>query len=67
MAVVTSVRLEARPQKDGRLAVRERHTADGGESEERTYLAPANADLDAMLLVGQRQFLERLARKPKGG
>lgn len=62
MAVITSVRLEAKAQADGRLDVRERHSADGGEVEERTYLAPADADLDALLAEGGRQFLERLAR-----
>ena len=61
MAVVTSTRLEARPQIDGRIAVRELHQADGGESEIRSYIAPANANLDAMLAAHSAQFLERLA------
>lgn len=61
MAVITSTRLEATPQKDGRLAVRESHRADGGESEERIYLAPADADLAAMLAENGRLYLEKLA------
>jgi hypothetical protein len=63
MPVVTATRIEAAPQRDGRLAVREVHLADGGEREERSYLAPADADLDAMLAANSRQFLERLASK----
>lgn len=63
MPVITSTRLEAAAQIDGRLAVRELHQADGGESEERTYLAPANADLNAMLVEGGRLFLAQLAAK----
>lgn len=63
MATITSTRLEAAPQIDGRLAVRELHQADGGESEERTYLAPADADLDSMLEEGGRLFLAALAAK----
>lgn len=59
--ITTATRLEAAVQADGRLAVRERHTADSGESEDRTYLAEAEDDLDAMLVVNGRQYLERLA------
>ncbi len=59
--VVTSTRLSANAQRDGRLAVRELHAADGGESETREYLAEAGADLDAMLAANGRLFLERLA------
>lgn len=66
MAIVTATRLEAFPQIDGRLAVRELHEADGGEREERVYLAPAGADLDAMLAANSARFLERLATKAKG-
>lgn len=63
MAIVTGVRLEAAPQIDGRLAVRERHTADGGEVQERQYLAPADADLDAMLAANSIAFLAELATR----
>lgn len=61
VVVITSTRLSANVQRDGRLAVRELHEADGGESEVREYLAEAGADLDAMLAEGGRLFLERLA------
>jgi hypothetical protein len=63
MPVVTATRIEAAPQVDGRLAVREVHQADGGEREERTYLAEPEADLDAMLAANSKQFLERLAKQ----
>jgi hypothetical protein len=62
-SVITSTRLEAKAQADGRLAVREGHQADGGEYEERAYLAEPGADLDALLELHGRLFLERLARK----
>lgn len=61
MAIVSATRIEAAVQSDGRFAVRELHTADGGESQERQYLSPANADLDAMLSENSRLFLESLA------
>lgn len=57
----TATRLEAAAQSDGRLAVRELHEADSGEREERAYMAEAEDDLDAMLVVNSRQFLGRLA------
>ncbi len=63
MQIVTATRLEASVQKDGRLAVRELHQADGGESEVRAYLAEGDADLDAMLAANSRAYLERLATK----
>lgn len=59
--ITTATRLEAAAQSDGRLAVRERHSADSGEAEERVYLAEAAADLDSMLTANGKQFLERLA------
>lgn len=61
MPVVTSTRLEAAVQKDGRLAVRELHQGDAGESEVRTYLAEANADLNAMLAANSKLYLAKLA------
>lgn len=61
MNTITSTRTEAAPQKDGRLFIREVHTADGGERQERVYLAPANADLDEMLTENGRLFLASLA------
>lgn len=62
-SVITSERLEARAQADGRLAVREAHQADGGEYEERVYLAGPEDDLDAYLEANGRDFLRRLARE----
>lgn len=59
--VITSTRLEASPQANGWLAVRELHVADGGEKDERSYMAPPDADLDAELAANGRLFLERLA------
>lgn len=61
--VITSTRLEAAVQIDGRFAVRELHQANGGESEHRFYLADPGADLDAMLAANGRAYLTRLARK----
>lgn len=66
MAVITSTRLSASPQADGRLAVRELHTADGGESEVRSYLALPGDDLDALLTLHGAQFLQRLAEGQYG-
>lgn len=65
MPVVTSTRIESRPQADGRIAVRELHVADGGERSERSYLAPVTADLDAMLTEGASLFLASLSRIPE--
>lgn len=59
--ITTATRIEATVQRDGRLAVRERHAADSGEVEERTYLAESGSDLDAMLIANGRQFLARLS------
>jgi hypothetical protein len=61
MSIVTATRIEASVQADGRLSVRELHEADAGESEVRSYLADAEADLDAMLVENSRLFLGRLA------
>ncbi len=61
--VITSTRLSANVQKDGRKAVRELHQADGGESEVREYLAESSANLDTLLVEGGRLFLEKLATK----
>lgn len=57
----TATRLEAREQIDGRLAVRELHETDDGRSEERSYLAPPDADLDVMLEENSRLYLAKLA------
>ncbi len=61
--LTTATRIEATVQRDGRLAVREHHQADTGESEDRMYLANAGDDLDAMLIENGRQFLATLAGK----
>ena len=61
--VTTATRVAASPQIDGRLAVHEIHQADGGEREERFYLAEEDADLDALLELHSRLFLQRLAAR----
>lgn len=65
--IVSSTRLSANVQKDGRKAVRERHQADSGESQVREYLAEAGADLDALLAQNGRLFLKMLATRSPGG
>ena len=59
--LTTAIRIEAAAQIDGRIAVRELHTADSGERDDRTYLAEADDDLDTMLAANGRLFLARLA------
>lgn len=66
MAIVTATRIEASPQIDGRIAVRELHTSDAGDSDERSYLADAGADLDAVMAANSVRFLERLATRTLG-
>lgn len=63
-AVTTATRLEAAVQIDGRIAVRERHATDFGDTEDRIYIAPAGSDaaaLDAMLEANAEAYLQRLA------
>ena len=65
MVIVTSTRLEASVQIDGRIAVRERHVSDAGDQQETQYLADAGSNLDAMLAANGRAFLAYLATRQR--